>query len=161
MSLYRTIKRRGLIAGLAIGAAAPCLACRAGEPTAGRTGGEQGDIDMKVEFAFADQVFTATLNDHPPARDFASMLPLALRIDDFSSNEKIAVLPRQLDTRGAPSYSAGQSGDLCYYAPWRNLALFYDDYAASPDVIRLGRLDGSVDPLRKKGAFALRVTKRP
>lgn len=47
---------------------------------------------MKVEFAFSDHVFTATLHDTTSARDFASMLPLVLKVTDFSDNEKIAYL---------------------------------------------------------------------
>lgn len=50
---------------------------------------------MKVEFAFSDHVFTATLHDTASARDFASMLPLDLKVTDFSDNEKIAYLPRK------------------------------------------------------------------
>ncbi|KSB90582.1 MFS transporter [Caulobacter vibrioides] len=115
---------------------------------------------MRIEFAFAAQVFTATLNDSPPARELLSMLPLDLKISDFSSNEKIAFLPRKLTARGAPAYADPKPGDLCYYAPWGNLALFYEGYSASPDLIRLGRLDDGVAPLRRKGDFPLRIERR-
>ena len=34
---------------------------------------------MRLRFTFADQDFTATLEDHPTARDLMSLLPLDLR----------------------------------------------------------------------------------
>lgn len=152
MTENRTIRRRVLVGALGAGAAAPGLAC--GQR---RAGDDELQGANRIEFAFADQIFTATLNDSPPARELLSMLPLDLAIRDFSSNEKIAFLPRKLLTRGAQAYTDPMAGDLCYYAPWGNLALFYEGYSASPDVIRLGRLDGGVAPLRKKGEFALRI----
>jgi hypothetical protein len=46
---------------------------------------------------------------------------------------------------------------LCYYAPWGNLALFYASYRWSSGLIRLGRIDGSFDPLLVRGKFPLRI----
>ena len=48
---------------------------------------------------------TATLCDNPSARDFASMLPLDLTIDDYSNNEKIAYLPRKLNEEGSGPFA--------------------------------------------------------
>jgi hypothetical protein len=44
---------------------------------------------MKIRVKFHDQDFTATLHDNASAREFASMLPLDLKIGDFSTNEKV------------------------------------------------------------------------
>lgn len=56
---------------------------------------------MRVRLTFADQDFTATLEDNPSARDLMTMLPLDLTIDDYSTNEKIAYLPRKLTEEGS------------------------------------------------------------
>lgn len=112
---------------------------------------------MKVEFSFSNQVFTVTLYDKPSSRDFASMLPLELKISDFSNNEKIAHLPRKLTTEGNSPYTEAGPGDVCYYIPWGNLAFFYAGYSPSRDLVRLGRLDSGVEPLRTRGEFPLRV----
>ncbi|WP_246252466.1 cyclophilin-like fold protein [Ancylobacter pratisalsi] len=45
-------------------------------------------------------MFTATLLNNPTTRDFASILPPTLKIDDHSTNEKIAYLPRKLTGSG-------------------------------------------------------------
>ncbi|MDW9536349.1 MFS transporter [Sinorhizobium meliloti] len=117
----------------------------------------QKETNMKMRIAFADHVFTATLYDSPPARDLWSMLPLELEIDNYANNEKIAYLPRKLTEEGSGSFSNEAPGDLCYYAPWGNLAFFYAGYRYSAGLIRLGRLDGGVEPLLTRGKFPLRI----
>lgn len=71
---------------------------------------------MRLRFIFADQDFTATLEDNPSARDLVAMLPLDLTISDYSSNEKIAYLPRKLTEEGSGRFGNEAVGDLCYYA---------------------------------------------
>jgi hypothetical protein len=112
---------------------------------------------IKVEFAFSDHVFTASLDRNPCARDFASMLPLDLTIEDYSSNEKIAYLPRKLTDEGSGPFTHEAPGDLCYYAPWGNLAFFYAPYRYSRGLIRLGQLDNGFVPLLTRGKFPLRI----
>jgi hypothetical protein len=112
---------------------------------------------MRLRFVFADQDFTATLEDNPSARDLFSMLPLDLKITDYSTNEKIAYLPRKLTEEGAGRFSGEAVGDLCYYAPWGNLAMFHGPYRWSRGLIRLGRLDHGAKPLLVRGKHPLRV----
>ena len=112
---------------------------------------------MRLRFTFADQDFTATLEDNPSARDLFSMLPLDLTVSDYSTNEKIAYLPRKLAEEGSGRFGNEAVGDLCYYAPWGNLALFYAPYRWSRGLIRLGRLDEGAKPLLVRGEYPLRV----
>jgi hypothetical protein len=84
----------------------------------------------------------ATLNDSPAARDFADVFPLTLDLEDFHQTERIADLPRRLTTSGAPDPAVPRAGDLAYYAPWGNLALYYrDGDSASADLLILGHVD--------------------
>ncbi|MCB9545283.1 MAG: hypothetical protein H6706_05240 [Myxococcales bacterium] len=94
------------------------------------------------------QTLTATLDDTAAGRDFARLLPLDLRLADHARTEKIADLPRRLDTEGAPDRYAASAGDLTWYAPWGNLAIFYRDFPSASGLVRLGRLDGGVEALR-------------
>lgn len=112
---------------------------------------------MRLRFVFADQDFTATLENNPSAHDLVSMLPLDLTIDDYSSNEKIAYLPRKLTEEGSGRFGNEAAGELCYYAPWGNLAMFHGPYRWSRGLIRLGRLDQGPAPLLMRGAYPLRV----
>ena len=86
---------------------------------------------MRIRASFNDHAFTARLYDNRSARDFASMLPLDLTIEDYSDNEKIAKLPRKLIEEGSGPFSKEAPGDLCYYAPWGNLAFCYDPSIAT------------------------------
>lgn len=115
---------------------------------------------MHVDFAFNGQAFTATLFDSPSARDLAAMLPLNLMIDDYSTNEKIAYLPRKLSEAGGGPFANEAPGDLAYYAPWGNLVFYYASYRYSPGLIRLGRLEDGVTPLLTRGRFPLTATAR-
>ncbi|WP_290689834.1 MULTISPECIES: cyclophilin-like fold protein [unclassified Haematobacter] len=116
-----------------------------------------GTATMRLRFTFADQSFTATMEDNPWAQDLLSMLPLDLTITDYSTNEKIAYLPRKLIGNGSDRFVREAAGDLCYFAPWGNLAFFHAGYRWSSGLIRLGRLDGGVDPLLVRGEFPLRA----
>ncbi|NGO41300.1 cyclophilin-like fold protein [Streptomyces ureilyticus] len=97
---------------------------------------------MNIRITIDGTPVDATLNDSPAARDFAAQLPLNLNLTDFHGNEKIADLPRGLSTSGAPSGVHPRTGDLAYYAPWGNLALFYRDGSpsAGKDLIILGHM---------------------
>jgi hypothetical protein len=112
---------------------------------------------VKIECAFDNHVFTASLYDNASARDLVSMLPLDLTIEDYSNNEKIAHLPRKLTEEGSGPFGNEAPGDLCYYAPWGNLAFFYAGYRYSRGLIRLGRLDQGFEPLLTPGKFSLRI----
>ncbi|MCS0462866.1 MULTISPECIES: cyclophilin-like fold protein [Rhizobium] len=117
---------------------------------------DQGSAPVRVKFTFADTGMTATLYDSPSARDFASMLPLDLMIEDYSHNEKIVRLPRKLTEEGSGPFDNEQPGDLCYFKPWGNLALFYGDYKWD-GLIRLGHFDEGFDPLKVRGEFPVRI----
>lgn len=102
-----------------------------------------------------------TLENNLSAHDLISMLPLNLTIEDYSTNEKIAYLPRKLTEDGRGPFGNEAVGDLCYYAPWGNLALFHGSYHWSRGLIRLGRLDRGAKPLLMRGTHALRVENLP
>ncbi len=97
---------------------------------------------MQVEFTLPDASFTVTLVDRPAARDLAARLPLTLTLRDFHRTEKIADLPERLSTTGEPDGTDPYVGDLTYYAPWGNLALFHRDHDYASGLVRLGALDG-------------------
>jgi len=100
---------------------------------------------------------TATLDDNETARDFAAMLPLTLTLEDYASTEKISYLPRKLSTTGAPAGTAASAGDVTYYAPWGNLALFYRDFEYSSGLVTLGAVHGGVEVLRRRGRLTVTI----
>jgi hypothetical protein len=124
----------------AVGAFAPASAADSSDPQ-GKT--------MKVRLNVEGTAITATLLDNATARDFASLLPLTLTLQDYAATEKISYLPRKLSTEGAPPGSDPSVGDIAYYAPWGNVALFYRDFGYSNGLIRIGTMDSGIDVLRR------------
>jgi hypothetical protein len=111
---------------------------------------------MDIRVTLDGRPVDATLNDSPAARDFAELLPLTLDLEDFHQTERIADLPRKLDTSGAPEPAAPKAGDLAYYAPWGNLALFYrDGDSANADLLILGHINADAD--RMAGADRITI----
>jgi hypothetical protein len=111
---------------------------------------------MKIRVNVRDTAVTGTLEDNEASRDFVSLLPLTLTLRDYAATEKISELPRRLNTTGAPPGVDPSVGDIAYYAPWGNLAVFYKDAGYATGLIKLGTLDSGVQLLA--GAGPLRVS---
>ncbi|MHA7631122.1 cyclophilin-like fold protein [Corallococcus sp. M7] len=112
---------------------------------------------MKIRLTAGAKVLTATLLDNATARDFAALLPVTLTLTDYAATEKVSDLPRRLTTTDAPSGTAASVGDISYYSPWGNLALFHKAFGHSPGLIRLGKLDGGVEALRAPGPIEVKI----
>ncbi|EOH88411.1 cyclophilin-like fold protein [Enterococcus pallens] len=59
--------------------------------------------EMKVTMSIDNQNYLVTLNDSQAAKDFYKLLPLTLNLEDYNQTEKIADLPKELDTSDAPA----------------------------------------------------------
>jgi hypothetical protein len=116
---------------------------------------------MRIRVDVEGTVMAATLEDTAVARDFAALLPLELSIADYALTEKIADLPRKLSLAGTPAGTDTHAGDISYYAPWGNLALFYRNSGHAKGLVRLGRLDDprGVDALRRRGPLRAKIIK--
>ncbi|MFM5570926.1 cyclophilin-like fold protein [Aeromonas veronii] len=112
---------------------------------------------MNIKMTIASQIIKATLEDSHSARDFFAMLPLTLPLEDYADTEKIAYLPRKLTTQGAPKGIDPNVGDLTYYAPWGNLAIFYRDFGYSTGLIKLGRIESGLSHLTITSAASITI----
>lgn len=112
---------------------------------------------MKVRLHLPDQTLSATLDDTSASRNFYALLPLTLTLEDYNSTEKIANLPNRLNTGDAPAGTTPTTGDIAYYAPWGNLAIFYRPFPYAAGLVRLGRLEGELGSLKRPGALDVRI----
>ena len=100
-----------------------------------------------VKMSFGPDEIYIRMNDNPTSRDFLTLLPLSLTLEDYNRTEKISSLPRKLTAQGAPDGIDPSVGDFTYYAPWGNLAIFYRDFRFSNGLIILGRIESGVEKL--------------
>ena len=100
---------------------------------------------VKINIRIEDRIIPATLNDSKAAQGFASLLPLSLTLEDYASTEKVSDLPKRMSTDGAPPGFDPSAGDITYYAPWGNLAIFYRDFEYSSGLVSLGKLVAGAD----------------
>lgn len=105
---------------------------------------------QRIRLTFEGKEVVVEIQDHPTNREFLSRLPMTLEFSDYIGVEKIAYLPSKLST-GAGSPLA--SGDFAYYAPWGNLAVFYNRNGTSGGgLIVLGRIISGKENLREMTA---------
>src|SRR4051812_37358587 len=116
-------------------------------PVISREETHQRTTAMKISIRTEHKVISATLADNATARDFISLLPLTLTLKEYAATEKISDLPRKLSTEGAPAGSEPSVGDIAYYSPWGNLAIFYRDFRYSSGLIKLGKIDAGIQAL--------------
>jgi hypothetical protein len=116
-----------------------------------KTNGMKNSDSMKIRLKVKDRTITATLIDSKTTRAFISLLPLTLTLEDYAGTEKISDLPKRLSTEGAPSGSDPSVGDIAYYAPWGNLAIFYRDFGYASGLVILGKIDSGIEILNVPG----------
>ena len=104
-----------------------------------------------VRFSTHSETLNVTIDEDSPAtRDFLSMLPLTLTMEEFAGREKIADLPRPLRHEGSPGSDPGD-GDLIYFIPWGNLGFYYNASGIefSDQTVHLGRYDATPQELAR------------
>ena len=116
---------------------------------------------VKIRFKLEHSTLTATLDDNAASREFAALLPLSLTLTDYAQTEKISEIPKKLSTQGAPSRIMPLRGDITYYAPWGNLALFYKDGHDSPGLVRLGKIESGLEALQRPGPLKVTIERIP
>ena len=78
------------------------------------------------------------LNDSPAAKDLYAQLPLNIKVENYSDNEKIFYPPEKLKTTDTPQAKGGQAGTLAYYAPWGNVVMFFGSFGSAAGLYELG-----------------------
>ncbi|MCW3844514.1 cyclophilin-like fold protein [Micromonospora yasonensis] len=112
---------------------------------------DQAIVGTVVRFTVGSESVDVTIvEDSPATRDFLSMLPLTLTLEEFNGREKIADLPRALKYEGSPG-SDPKDGDLIYFIPWGNIGFYYntDGIGYSDQTLHLGTYDGTAKELER------------
>ena len=114
-------------------------------------------VTESIRIRLAGETVAVTLEAGEAARAFRALLPLTLTLKDHNGTEKIGDLPRRLSVQGEPSGADPEPGDIAYYAPWGNLAIYYEDFEYSRGLVRLGRLSRIPDAFRQAGPVKVTI----
>lgn len=112
---------------------------------------------MKLKITTGENTATAVLYDNPTSRDFATMLPLTVEMDDYANTEKIFYPSRKLSVQDAPKGFDPSVGDITLYTPWGNIALFYKDFSYSNGLISLGKITSGIEHFKAKGKITVTI----
>lgn len=96
---------------------------------------------MILKMTIGQDEYIAKLIDSKAVEGFITQLPLKLTLQDYAGTEKIGDLPARLSAEGSPPGTAASIGDLAYYAPWGNLAIFYKSSGYASGLIKLGSIE--------------------
>ena len=105
-----------------------------------------GDTRIAVKSSNYSVIFQ--LNDSQAAKELYEQLPLTLKVENYSNNEKIFYPPKGLDTNGTPT-SRGSKGSLAYYAPWGDVVMFYEAAGSASGLYELGTAVSGGDYISK------------
>src|SRR5438876_9789908 len=114
---------------------------------------------MKIRLRIDNKVLTATLADNKTARDFISLLPLTLTMNDLFGREKYARLPRAISEEGKRTHTY-QIGDLAYWSPAHDVAVYYrqdGETIPEPGIIVIGKIDSGVEALNVTGSVKVTI----
>ncbi|MGW8246464.1 MAG: cyclophilin-like fold protein [Acidiferrobacterales bacterium] len=92
---------------------------------------------MKIHVTANNRITVFELNNSQAAKELYAQLPLSIKVEDYSDNEKIFFPPKKLNTSGSPQVDA-RAGTLAYYAPWGDVVMFYDNFGSAAGLYELG-----------------------
>jgi len=114
---------------------------------------------MKIRLKIADKEIAATLIDSETTRDFVSLLPLTLTMNDLFGREKFGHLPRAI-SEGGKRTRTYEVGDVIYWSPGPDVAIFYrhdGQSIPSPGIIVMGKIESGMDLLNGPGTVKVTI----
>ena len=107
----------------------------------------------RVRIRVGGKSILATLASSEAARDFASLLPLRLAMNDLFRREKFAPLPRAISEQGTRTHDYAV-GTIGYWPPGPDVAIFYrqdGERIPVPGLIVLGKVTAGIEALNVRG----------
>lgn len=157
MSTHRVRRETvALLLGSILCMSAPSLGTTA-SPSTNAAPQSSHEFSMKIRMNVEGEIVTATLDDTVAGRDFAALLPMSLTLKDYAVIERISDLPHKLATTDAPAGIKPETGDITYYAPWGNLAIFVRGNVYAPGLVRLGKVDSGLPALQRSGPLKVKI----
>jgi hypothetical protein len=119
----------------------------------------QRSHNMKININIGGKTLTATLVDNATAREFASVLPLTLSLNDLFGREKFGDLPKALSENG-PRGKRYEVGDIAYWPPDHQFAIYYSQDGQSiplPGIIPIAKIEGVAEAFNVPGSVKVTI----
>jgi hypothetical protein len=146
--MAKKMKTRRVSAAIAIAILAAIVIANAGQANT-----------MKIRVTLNGKTITATLIDSETTRDFISLLPLTLTMNDLFRREKFGHLPRAI-SEGGERTRTYEVGDVIYWSAGPDVAMFYrhdGQSIPSPGIIVMGKIDSGVEALNVPGSVKVTI----
>lgn len=153
--------RTSLLSALALGM---CLAPGQSKAPNASTPNPQGVSserihNMKININIGGRILTASLADNATARDFVSVLPLNVSMNDLFEREKYGDLPKALSENG-PRKNRYEVGDIAYWSPRHQFAVYYrqdGESIPSPGIIPIAKIDAGTEAFNVPGSVKVTI----
>lgn len=109
--------------------------------------------NMKLKITIGNNELTATFENNETTKGFIYLLPLTVNLNDYAGTEKVFDLSGRLQTTGAPAGIDPEIGDITYYSPWGNIAIFYHDFGYSKGLVKIAHIDSGIETLQVSGSI--------
>ncbi len=95
---------------------------------------------MKIAVIANGNTTIYKLNNSQASKELYAQLPLQIKVENYSNDEKIFYPPSKLSTNNTPLASNAVAGTLAYYAPWGDVVMFYKDFGNAGGLYELGEV---------------------
>jgi len=115
--------------------------------------------NVKIRIKVSDKAFIATVANNETARDFVSLLPLNVSMNDLFGREKYGDLPKALSENG-PRKNSYEVGDVAYWSPDHQFAVYYHqdgEAIPSPGIIPIAKIDAGTEAFNVQGSLKVTI----
>ncbi len=109
---------------------------------------EEGS-SMRISVSDGTSEVAFELEDTTAARSLYAMLPFTVKVENYSSNEKIFHPPEKIATGSDEVEKACPAGTLALFSPWGNVVMFYGPADKYPGLYVLGRAVSSSERISR------------
>ncbi|HIW58236.1 MAG TPA: NAD(P)H-dependent oxidoreductase [Firmicutes bacterium] len=103
--------------------------------------------ERRISLSWDDNEVIIAMEDNQTAADIISKLPATVTFEDYNNTEKICYMDGEVYVDDAARGCAPTAGDVTLFAPWGNIAIFYNDWSYSEDLIPVGRIESGLEAL--------------
>ncbi|MFX4231514.1 cyclophilin-like fold protein [Aliarcobacter butzleri] len=95
---------------------------------------------MKISVNSNGNTTIYELNNSSASKELYAQLPLNIKVENYSNNEKIFYPPNKLTTTNTSLAKNAKAGTLAYYAHWGDVVMFYKDFESANALYELGKV---------------------